>query len=358
MQKRHKDLLRALIRELRHKLVGSFSPADGKVERGNLDRELERLGIAPDGTIKPLDAIPHARSSEKYAYRVAVAQLSPLPMSQRPAVRSEIIERAAYTWINRLLALRAMEVRGLIDNTLRGDEAYGGISEKLFILRDTEQERTTGEDGGWWAVIEDTCKEQAQSLPGLFSLDDPAAALRPSDGVLMQCVTLVGGNQPDFTQEESDAAFADPDAIGWAYQFYQEENKANIDAKCKSGDKVVNRFEIAAKTQLFTEPYMVQWLLQNSLGRSYHEAYPQSALPETWSYYVKPKELDTSTLFTLASLTLLDPCVGSGHFLRAAFDMFVDMYREQFPSWTAQEVADRILTHHLHGIDLVLTHER
>src|SRR5436190_418922 len=106
MQKRHKDLLRALVRDLRQKLVGTISPIDGKGERGNLDRELERLGIAPDGTIKPIDALPQVHPHERYAYRVAVAQLASLPMAQHPAVRSEIIEGAAYTWINRLLALR------------------------------------------------------------------------------------------------------------------------------------------------------------------------------------------------------------------------------------------------------------
>lgn len=373
MQKRHKDLLRTLVRELRHKLVGSISPIDGQIERGNLDRELERIGIAPDGTIKPIDALirtlypsddlypsdtlypsdAHEHyTHEQYAHRVAAAQLSPLPLSQRPAIRTEIIERAAYTWMNRLLALRAMEVRGLIDNTLRGDEAYGGISEKLFLVRDTQPERATGADGGWWAVIEDACNEQAQSLPGLFALNDPVAALRPSEGVLLQCIALVGGDLPGFSIEEADGAFKDPDAIGWAYQFYQEESKALIYAKLGTGGKAASRAEIAAATQLFTEPYMVQWLLQNSLGRSYHEINPHSALPATWPYYVKPEKLDTSTHFTLASLTLLDPCVGSGHFLRAAFDMFVAMYREQFPTWNAHEIAERILTNHLYGIDL------
>src|SRR5260221_7323534 len=97
---------------------------------------------------------------------------------------------------------------------------------------------------------------------------------------------------------------------------------------------------------------MVKWLLQNSLGRSYHEIYPDSALPATWEYYVKPDTLDTSTTYNLASLTGLDPCVGSGHFLREAFDMFVAMYRDQFHTFTATEIADRILSHHLHCIDL------
>ncbi len=159
-------------------------------------------------------------------------------------------------------------------------------------------------------------------------------------------------SQAGITLEDLDAMFADPDAIGWAYQFYQEETKARVDAKCKMGGKVVSRSELSAKTELFTEPYMVQWLLQNSLGRSYNEANPQSSLPATWEYYIQPEKLETAAPFDLDSLTLLDPCMGSGHFLRVAFDMFVGMYRERHPSFTAREIVDRILSQHLFGIDL------
>lgn len=346
--------MRALVEKLRHILVGS-SAGDGFAP-GNLDRELERIGFAPDGTITPMDILAHdLHNGELRTYRVASALLSSLPPDEYSVTRREMVERAAYTWINRLLALRAMEVRQLIDSTLRGDEAYGGLSEKLYFLRQDEPDRTSTADGGWWAVLEDACREQAKALPGLFALSDPIAALRPSPATLVQCIELVNGTQPvlpDVKPDELDAMFADPDAIGWAYQFYQEEAKASIDAKCKSGGKVTNRAELAAKTQLFTEPYMVRWLLQNSLGRSYHEAYPQSSLPTTWDYYVKPEQLDTITNFGLAQLTFLDPCMGSGHFLRVAFDMFVAMYREQHPDLSAKEIVDRILSQHLHGIDL------
>src|SRR5207253_10226019 len=118
-----------------------------------------------------------------------------------------------------------------------------------------------------------------------------------------RCMTRVGVTMPGFTRAESDAAFADPDAIGWAYQFYQEEAKARVYAKLGSGGKAATRSEIAAATQLFTEPYMVRWLLQNSLGRSYHEIYPNSTLPATWDYYIKPDQLNTSTTLDLVSLT-------------------------------------------------------
>src|SRR6266487_624391 len=351
MQKRHKDLMRTLVTELRHILVGTVAP-DGTVLRGDLDRELERLGIAPDGIITALDALANATHSERLAHRIAAAQLELVAQAQRANTRMEIVERAAYSWINRLLALRAMETRGLIDETLRTNPDYDGLPEALFVMRQSEPSRTSGADGGRWAVLEDACQSQARALPGLFALDDPATALRPSAPALIRCMTLVGGTIPGFTLAESDAAFADPDAIGWAYQFYQEEAKARIYAKLGRGGKAVTRSEITAATELFTEPYMVKWLLQNSLGRSYQEIYPDSALPATWEYYIKPDKLDSSTTFNLASLTVLDPCMGSGHFLREAFDMFVAMYQEQFHTLSTTEIADRILSHHLFGIDL------
>ncbi|KPV54872.1 hypothetical protein SE17_01110 [Kouleothrix aurantiaca] len=100
---------------------------------------------------------------------------------------------------------------------------------------------------------------------------------------------------------------------------------------------------------------MVQWLLQNSLGRSYHEAYPDSKLPESWAYYIRQRsERQTApeSPRPLETLDLIDPCCGSGHFLRESFDMFAAMYRERHPNLNAAEIADRILERHLHGIDL------
>ncbi len=362
MLKRHKDLLRAIVAPMRVTLAGT-AQADGTWQRGYLDRELERLGIAPDGTITPIDALPNASPAEQRARYAAEAAITTAidgakgaeAERKRIAAREDVVERAAYTWINRLLALRAMEARGLINETLRNNPDYDGVSEALFILRSDAPTRTAGTEGGWWAVIEDACKAQAEALPGLFDVVDPAAALRPSTTALRRCIMLVGSAPSGFTLEEADTAFADPDAIGWAYQFYQEAAKARVYAKLGSGGKAASRAEIAAATQLFTEPYMVQWLLQNSLGRSYHEAYPDSKLPETWAYYIRQRpegQQPPEHPRPLHALDLIDPCCGSGHFLREAFDMFAAMYREQHPELSAVEIAERILTRHLHGIDL------
>ena len=111
MLKAHKDQLRALVADLRHTLDRAWDADDNPV-RGDLDRELERMGIAPDGTIAPLDALPNPTPADRRAHRMAEAQLGTLPKDARAAVRAEIVERAAYTWINRLLALisRAREL--------------------------------------------------------------------------------------------------------------------------------------------------------------------------------------------------------------------------------------------------------
>jgi hypothetical protein len=352
MDKGQKDLLRYVVSRLRHTLAGTV--AIGGEERGDLDRELERLGVAPSGEIAPIDALPNPSLSDRRARHVAEAELAQLPPGERAMARTELVERAAYSWINRLLALRALEARGLIDETLRHNPDYNGVSEALFVLRDTEPTRTNGPDGGWWAVVDDACATQAVALPGLFAPDDPSVALRPSTAALLRCIDVVGGGalSSGATLDALDAAFADPDAIGWAYQFYQEEAKAEIYRKLKEGGKVETRDEIAAATQLFTEPYMVQWLLQNSLGRSYHELFPYSTLPDTWVYYIRTDKLDPPAFTDLRSLTVMDPCAGSGHFLREAFDMLIAMYREQQPELSAKEIADRILTTHLHGIDI------
>ena len=92
-----------------------------------------------------------------------------------------------------------MEARGLINEILRADPAYDGLSEALFILRQTQPQRAAGPDGGWWAVIEDACRAQAASLPGLFDLADPSAALRPSVPALLRCVAIIG-NRPPVTR--------------------------------------------------------------------------------------------------------------------------------------------------------------
>ena len=371
MLKQHKDILAAVIRDLRHELLG-YTAKDGTAVRGDLDRELERLGVLPDGRVQPIDALPSATDQERQAHYAAEQFIETAKRQGKLAgeARKDYLEQAGYSWINRLVALRALEARRLINGTLAPSADYGGASEALYVLAQTDPARVAAPDGGWWAVLESACTAQANALPGLFGAGDPVLTLRPSIPALRRCVERIGKGPAAAGVAETDKAFADPDAIGWAYQFYQEEAKAAAFASFKAGKKADARATIAAATQLFTEPYMVKWLLQNSLGRSYHEIYPQSVLPAQWEYYIRADDRRPTTddqtndaemssiggqwsvVGGLEGLTVMDPCVGSGHFLREAFDMLAAMYREQHADWEAQHIVETILRRHLHGVDI------
>jgi hypothetical protein len=150
------------------------------------------------------------------------------------------------------------------------------------------------------------------------------------------------------------AAFTHPDALAWLFQYWREPEKDEAYETVRGGKKMSKKQQIAA-TQIFTDPYMVQWLLQNSLGRSYHEAYPDSALSEQWPYYIRWRPEGNEPprqTFPLAELTVMDPCCGAGLFLREAFDMLCAMYKEQEPQWDTEKIANLVLEHHIFGVDL------
>jgi hypothetical protein len=215
MIKQHKDILATVIRDLRHELLG-YTAKDGAPVRGDLDRELERLGVLPDGRVQPIDALPSATAPERQAHYAAEQFVDAARRQGKAAseARKEFAEQAGYSWINRLVALRALEARRLINGTLRPSEDYGGVSEALYLLAQTNPARVAAPDGGWYSVLESACAAQADALPGLFGAGDPVLTLRPSIPAMRRCVERIGKGPAAATVEETDKAFADPDAIG------------------------------------------------------------------------------------------------------------------------------------------------
>jgi len=197
--------------------------------------------------------------------------------------------------------------------------------------------------------------------------------------------------------------WTDDMTLGWVYQYWNDPEREALDAKLNSGGKV-ERHEIASKTQMFTERYMVDWLLQNSVGpmwlamckqhgwtaeveadgtldrleerrvawrakREAGEVDLTALMPlhtdaeRRWAYYVPqpiPEDAVTSAPQSVRDLKLIDPAVGSGHFLVVAFELLVALYREEArhrgevgqPKWSDAAIVERILEHNLHGIDL------
>ncbi|MCK9343769.1 MAG: BREX-1 system adenine-specific DNA-methyltransferase PglX, partial [Massilibacteroides sp.] len=179
----------------------------------------------------------------------------------------------------------------------------------------------------------------AGMLPGIFQQDDPLLLLKyaPEDRAALQEI-LTGIPAETFRTQ---------DALGWTYQFWQTEEKATVN---KSGKKIEGA-DICAVTQLFTEPYMVQFLLQNTLGAWWLDRHPESPLRSEWVYYKDQVHHDFSDWpESPAELKILDPCCGSGHFLVEAFHMLLVMRRELGEEI---EAAIRgIVRNNLHGLEI------
>jgi len=179
----------------------------------------------------------------------------------------------------------------------------------------------------------------AKMLPGIFRQESPLTQVRYAveDAAALQAIL---SGIPEET-------FQAGDALGWTYQFWQTEEKKEVNAS----EKKIEGYDICAVTQLFTEPYMVQFLLQNTLGAWWLHHNPKSPLREEWVYYKEQVQHDFSAWpESPAELKILDPCCGSGHFLVAAFHMLLAMRRE-LGEETEDAIRD-IVRDNLHGLEL------
>ncbi|UUX92487.1 BREX-1 system adenine-specific DNA-methyltransferase PglX [Methanoplanus endosymbiosus] len=176
-------------------------------------------------------------------------------------------------------------------------------------------------------------------LPGIFRQDDPFLMVKfsPEDRIALQGV-LDGISSESFLAE---------DALGWTYQFWQSEKKKEVN----DSERKIEGYDICAVTQLFTEPYMVKFLLENTLGAWWLSLHPDSGLKSEWEFYRSEVEHDFSGWPSyINELKILDPCCGSGHFLVRAFHMLLSMRREKGEENEAAISA--IISKNLHGLEL------
>lgn len=313
--------------------------------------------------------------------------------------RREAEKQAAYTLLNRLVLLRLMEAPGPSGRPLRalavvtgGWESRGYLDFRELapqIARDDETE-------GYAFLLRLVFEDLATELPGLYG---PAgvADLVPVPAATLRYVIDA------LNSEVLASCWSDDMTLGWVYQYWNDPEREALDAKLNGGGKV-EPHEIASKTQMFTERYMVDWLLQNSLGPMWlaicqHHGWTPEVIADgtlnrledrragwrtrrasgevaltdlmplhtdaerRWAYY-SPQPIPESAVAqapeTVRDLRLLDPAVGSGHFLVVALDFLVALYREEArhrredgeDRWSDQAIVERILSHNLHGIDL------
>ncbi len=287
-----------------------------------------------------------------------------------PEAFSRIMEETAYTWFNRLIAIRFMEVNDYLSARVLSSKTPEKIEPDL-VTSPFDSDLTFSEDESRqivdWKMNNQTddlfrmlflkeCNALNEPLPMLFEkiADYTELLLTLSisdrDGVVWHLVHDIP--EDDFRDQVQ--------IIGWLYQYYNTEPKDKVFAR-KSSEKI-KKEDIPAATQLFTPDWIVRYMVENSLGRLWIEGHPNEALKEQWKYYLDEAEQEESvqkqlnqiyaehSKLNLEGLTCLDPCCGSGHILAYMFDVLMQIYLSR--GYRDRDAAISIVEHNLYGLDI------
>lgn len=276
---------------------------------------------------------------------------------------NQVMEAVAYTWFNRFLALRYMELHGYLEHGFRvlsntGSSTVPEILDHATQLdlpglnkqKAVELKLDGSKDAELYRLLlVAQCNELHAAMPFLFEkIEDETELLLPDN--LLHSDSLIRKLVAEIEEED----WQEVEIIGWLYQFYISEKKDQVIGK------VVKSEDIPAATQLFTPNWIVKYMVQNSLGRKWLATYPSSPLRFKMEYYIEPAEqsdevktqLTTITHESLdpEKLTLLDPASGSGHILVEAYDVFREIYTER--GYTNRDYPRLILEKNLFGLDI------
>lgn len=291
--------------------------------------------------------------------------LSPAEVEQRDELlrmqaevgHEALCDRAAYTWFNRIVAIRFMDARGWLPSRMRmlsradgshGSEAVENALDVEIATADADriaELKMAGLDEPLWRYLfMAQCEELADCLPGVFERVGGAMELLLPQG-LMMADGVVGKLNVVLTDEDWRE---DVTVLGWMYQYYNADVK---DEFFKSKRKAAAA-DIAPATQLFTPEWIVRYMVENSLGRLWMLNNPGSSLRERMKYYIEPdaEHEDFIRISSPEDITLCDPACGSGHILVYAFELLFHMYEER--GYREREIPELILTKNLAGMEI------
>ena len=291
--------------------------------------------------------------------------LSPAEVEQRDEllrIQTEVghealRDRAAYTWFNRIVAIRFMDARGWLPSRMRmlsradgshGSEAVENALDVEIATADTDriaELKMAGLDEPLWRYLfMAQCEELADCLPGVFERVGGAMELLLPQG-LMMADSVVGKLNAVLTDEDWREGVT---VLGWMYQYYNADVK---DEFFKSKRKAA-AVDIAPATQLFTPEWIVRYMVENSLGRLWMLNNPGSSLRERMEHYIEPdaEHEDFIRISSPEEITLCDPACGSGHILVYAFELLFHMYEER--GYREREIPELILTKNLAGMEI------
>lgn len=333
--------------------------ADRAALYGIDEEKCQSRAIVPSSSFHMLDG--SVLSAQEVGQRNAlIARISKIGYRQT-------MEEAAYTWFNRLIAIRYMQQHSLLPVSMRVlPEAPGALPQ---ILREAQDVSLPGVEPDQVLAMLDAnrtdalyryllialCNALGGWLPGMFQqitsvaeLLFPAALLK-ADSVLGEMARL------------GDDCWEEIQVIGWLYQYYNTQLKDETFELLKKNIKITKE-RIGAATQLFTPEWIVRYMVENSLGRLWLEGHPNETLRMKWRYYMDEAPQEPAVAARLAQLrapyaalqpdqlTVLDPCMGSGHILVYAFDVLMDIYRSV--GYTDRDAVQSIVQNNLYGLDI------
>ncbi|MEZ9494542.1 BREX-1 system adenine-specific DNA-methyltransferase PglX [Vibrio splendidus] len=282
---------------------------------------------------------------------------------------NQFINETAFTWFNRLTAIRYMEVNEYLghgfrvlskaENALFGEgfeilNSAADVADELGLDKDQIIDMVLDgnkEEELYRTLLLGQCHQLSEAMPFMFEkLDDATEFLLPdnltkTDSILKSLINDLPEHEVEWTNIE---------IIGWLYQFYISDHKDAVIGK------VVKREDIPAATQLFTPNWIVKYLVQNSLGRQWLATYPDSDLKEKMEYYITPAEQRDDIIEQLKAITptsidpeeikVLDPACGSGHILVEVYEVLREIYLER--GYRLREIPELILTKNIYGLDI------
>lgn len=302
-------------------------------------------------------------AEEKHQRQALIAQI-------REKGYEQVMEEIAYTWFNRFIALRFMEVNGYLPSRVRVftddennfkpqilTEAINMVLDGLDMEKVYALKNANDDDALFKYMLIVQCNALSSILPGMFQrISDYTELLFPDNllregSVIEQMISMIP------KEDWKDAV----QIIGWLYQYYNSEKKDDVFAALKKNVKITKE-NIPAATQLFTPDWIVRYMVENSLGRLWVEGHPNDELKSQWKYYLEEAEQEPEVQAQLAEirkeyaaltpdqLKVIDPCSGSGHILVYMFDVLMQIYESY--GYTTREAVASIVENNLYGLDI------
>lgn len=360
--------------------IKNFAIEARKILMRSAEVQAGLYGVTKDGCSNPIqkgagfEVYQTVAGTENRIYGEDISKRRDLVDAVNEIGFAQVMEKAAYTWFNRLIAIRFMEVNDYLPTRTRvlssatGSKTPDIVTEYREVnlnLTDEDLEKVqmcikeNKYDDAFEYLFVKQCKELKRVLPKLFKKTDDYMELLLklsyiNDGVVRMLVDTI----PECNFNVQDEGQVE--IIGWMYQYYNTEPKSA--AFGKKGK--ITKEEIPAVTQLFTPDWIVRYMVENSLGRLWIEGHPDTweLLKDNWKYYLEEAQQEPEVQLHLAEirkeyaqlnpedLTFMDCCMGSGHILVYAFDVLIQIYESM--GYSRRMAVQEILKHNLYGLDI------